>query len=229
MKLSQDTTNALKHLSTINCNIRVLPGNKLETMNRSVICSYLAAEVFPAFAIDDLSEFINILSLYKDCDIDFGSNYITITENNQSTQYGYGDPQSFNRVPPNKINMPDPEVKFKLNNQDLNSVLKAASILKIETIIFKNNPENKNTILLQAKDTNLRQLNIGSNSFSTEIPGEYNPDLEFNIIFDVKNLTLFPGEYDVECSSQLICKFTNLTAPMTYYIGPTKNSTFTGV
>lgn len=230
MKLSQETISILKSFSTINSNLNVKEGNVLETINlsKSLIAYYTATEQFPNFAIENLSEFINIISLFKSPDIIFNNNHILIKDldSNREIKYGYGDPNVFQVKCPSTLKMPESEISFDLKSEDMSTVLKAASILKVESMIVRNNPENNSTIILESKDTKLRSVDTGSNSFSSEIPANYNPNLKFNVIFNINNLTIINGDYTIDISSKLISKFTNKNIGLVYYISADRQSKF---
>ena len=79
MKLSDNTLNILKNFAGINNSILVKQGNKLRTisMAKNILAEADISEEFPRdFAIYDLNQFLNGLSLHQDPDLDFNEDLI---------------------------------------------------------------------------------------------------------------------------------------------------------
>ena len=115
--------------------------------------------------------------------------------------------------------MPEPDVKFTLDNDTLNRLKKAASTL------------GHNEVSIQAKDGVLslsvvENQNATSNAYSIDIDGEFKQDAVFNFILSISNLKILPGDYDVEISSKLITQFKHKGMPLTYWIALEKSSTY---
>ena len=74
MKLSDNTLTILKNFAGINNSILVKEGNKLRTISvaKNILAEADIKEEFPRdFAIYDLNQFLNGLSLHQDPDLDF--------------------------------------------------------------------------------------------------------------------------------------------------------------
>ena len=74
MKLSDATLDVLKNFSTVNQNILEKEGSKLRTMStmKNILAEAEVTEAFPQdFGIYDLNEFLGVLTLVKDADLDF--------------------------------------------------------------------------------------------------------------------------------------------------------------
>ena len=84
MKLSEKTLNILKNFSSINQSILVKQGNQLRTISvaKNILAEAEIKEDFPRdFAIYDLNQFLNGLSLHQDPEMDFSpDSYVTIRE-----------------------------------------------------------------------------------------------------------------------------------------------------
>ena len=97
MKLSDTTLAILKNFSSINQSILVRKGNKLRTMSvmKTVLAEAKVEEEFPKdFAIYDLNQFLNGLSLHEDPDLDFGNDsYVVIREGKRRVKYFFADPE----------------------------------------------------------------------------------------------------------------------------------------
>ena len=88
MKLSEKTLNILKNFSSINQSILVKQGNQLRTISvaKNILAEAEIKEDFPRdFAIYDLNQFLNGLSLHQDPEMDFSpDSYVTIREGKAS-------------------------------------------------------------------------------------------------------------------------------------------------
>ena len=107
MKLSDNTLTLLKNFAGINQSILVKQGNKLRTISiaKNILAEAEITEEFPReFAVYDLNQFLNGLSLHQDPDLDFTENsYITIREGKRRVKYFYADPNVI-ISPPRKRN-----------------------------------------------------------------------------------------------------------------------------
>jgi len=84
MKLSDNTLTILKNFAGINNSILVKEGNRLRTISvaKNILAEADITEEFPRdFAIYDLNQFLNGLSLHQDPDLDFKEDsYLSIKE-----------------------------------------------------------------------------------------------------------------------------------------------------
>jgi hypothetical protein len=83
MKLSDNALAILKNFAGINNSILVKQGNKLRTISvaKNILAEAEIKEEFPRdFAIYDLNQFLNGLSLHQDPDLDFQQeSYLSIS------------------------------------------------------------------------------------------------------------------------------------------------------
>ena len=84
MKLSDNTLTILKNFAGINNSILVKQGDKLRTISvaKNILAEAIVDEQFPRdFAVYDLNQFLNGLSLHQDPEMDFKEDsYLTIRE-----------------------------------------------------------------------------------------------------------------------------------------------------
>ena len=96
MKLSDNTLTILKNFAGINNSILVKEGNRLRTISvaKNILAEADIKEEFPRdFAIYDLNQFLNGLSLHQDPDLDFKEeSYLSIKEGKRRVKYFYADP-----------------------------------------------------------------------------------------------------------------------------------------
>ena len=219
MKLSNNTTNILKNFSQINQSILIKEGNKLKTISvmKNILAEAEVEEDFEKdFAIYDLNQFLSGLSLYDSPDLDFGDTYLTIRDGRRRAKYFFADPDVIVSPPEKEITLPTRDVCFTVATQQLDKLLKAASIYQVPDLsaIGRNGK-----IELVVRD----KKNDTSHEFSEEV-GE--TDLEFAFNFKVDNIKIIPGSYDVVISSKLLAEFTNKNTDLKYYIALEPDSTF---
>ena len=96
MKLSDNTLTILKNFAGINNSILVKQGTKLRTISvaKNILAEADIKEDFPRdYAVYDLNQFLNGLSLHQDPDLDFTeSSYLSIREGKRRVKYFYADP-----------------------------------------------------------------------------------------------------------------------------------------
>ena len=220
MKLSEKTLNILKNFSSINQSILVKQGNQLRTISvaKNILAEAEIKEDFPRdFAIYDLNQFLNGLSLHQDPEMDFSpDSYVTIREGKRRLKYFYADPNVIISPPEKAIQLPSQDVCFQLDSITLEKLLKAAAVYQLPDLCAVG---DAGVIKLVVRD----KKNDTSNEFAIVV-GE--TDKEFTFNFKVENIKIIPGAYDVVVSSKLLSKFTNSTHDLKYYIALEPDSTF---
>ena len=105
MKLSDNALAILKNFAGINNSILVKEGNKLRTISvaKNILAEAEIKEEFPRdFAIYDLNQFLNGLSLHQDPDLDFNQDsYLSIKEGKRRVKYFFADPNVIIAPPEN--------------------------------------------------------------------------------------------------------------------------------
>jgi hypothetical protein len=64
-----------------------------------------------------------------------------------------------------------------------------------------------------------------SNAFSIDVDGDFG-DEPFDFIFDIRNLKMIDGDYDVEISSKLLSRFVNKELNLSYWVALEKSSKY---
>jgi len=220
MNLSSDTIIILKNFASINQSIFVKGGNTLKTMSvmKNVLAEATVEEEFPRdFAIYDLNQFLNGISLHDAPELDFSNeSYLTIREGKRRVKYFFADPSVIVSPPEKEIEIPSNDVEFQLDHSQLEKLLKASSIYQLPDLAAVG--EN-GVISMVVRD----KKNDTSNEFSVVV-GE--TDQEFNMNFKVENIKIVPGSYDVIISKHLIAKFQSKSRDLKYWIALEPDSTF---
>ena len=164
MKLSARTKQLLKNFATINQNILFLQGTKIRTIAqaKNVYAEAFVEEDFPTtVGIYDLNEFLGVIGLFDDPDVQFSDKEITIQDGKNSVRYLAAD-STVIIAPKKDFDVPVPATSFDLDPTTLSSVIKAAGVLKSPIVTFEGDGEN---IKLVAHD----KSNVNSNSYQVEV------------------------------------------------------------
>jgi len=220
MKLSDSTVNLLKNFSNINQSILFKQGKSLRTISvmKNILAEATIDEDLPKdFGIYDLNQFLNGLSLYQNPDLDFlNDGYVVIKEGKSRSKYFFADPSVIVSPPEKSISLPSEDVCFQLDTQQLDKLLKAASVYQLPDLSAIG---EAGVIKLVVRD----KKNDTSNDFAVVV-GETDKDFSFN--FKVENIKLIPGSYDVVVSSKLLSKFMSRDRDLTYFIALEPDSTY---
>jgi hypothetical protein len=214
MKLSDNTLTILKNFAGIN------NSNKLRTISvaKNILAEADINEEFPRdFAIYDLNQFLNGLSLHNDPDLDFKEDsYLSIKEGKRRVKYFFADPNVIISPPDKDIQLPSQDVCFQLDSTSLEKLVKAAAVYQLPDLSAIG---EAGVVKLVVRD----KKNDTSNEYAIVV-GE--TDQEFTFNFKVENIKIIPGAYDVIVSSKLLSQFTNTKYNLTYWIALEPDSTF---
>ena len=218
MKLSSQTINVLKNFSTINQNLVIKEGSSISTMSamKNIIAKATVEETFPKeFAIYDLNEFLSVISLFSNPELDFKDNFVLITEegSSKSSTYWYSDP-SVVTTPTKDITMPSNEVTFDFSSETLSEITRAASVIGAPDMVLENG---------KLKVTDKKNTTANDFALDLDVPTS---EVDYKFWFKVENLKLLPGSYNVEVSSKKISKFTNSNVDVSYFIALEPESSY---
>ena len=220
MKLSDNTLTILKNFAGINNSILVKQGTRLRTISvaKNILAEADITEEFPRdFAIYDLNQFLNTLSISDGADLDFkDQSYLGIKDGKNRVKYFFADPNVIISPPEKEINLPSQDVCFQLDSASLEKLVKAAAVLQLPDLSAVG---EAGVIKLVVRD----KKNDTSNEWGIVV-GE--TDQEFTFNFKVENIKIIPGAYDVVVSSKLLSQFTNTRYNLKYYIALEPDSTF---
>jgi hypothetical protein len=220
MKLSKTTLGLLKNLATINTNLLIRPGSKLSTIstNKNVAAEVEIEETFDTqFGIYDLSEFLGMLTLFEDPELDFSERALTISEGRSSIRYLPAD-QDVIVYPKNTTQKfpADAEVEFELTAAVLQNVIRSASVLKMPFVTVQGDGEKMELIVRDKENAN-------SNRFTVQL-GETDKTFCFNI--KVENFKMVIENYNVQISSKKVARFQGTNK--TYMLACEYDSTYEG-
>ena len=223
MKLSSDTINLLKNFASINQGIYFKQGKTIKTVSpqKNIMAEVTVDESFPVdFGVYDLNNFLSVISLHKDDPtLNFEDKNILISglKGRSKIKYRFCEPTMIVVPPEKNIVMPDPEIRFTLNAEDFDWVLRAAAVLSSPHIAIESDGEKVfvSTIDLQ---------NDSAHTDSIEI-ADGNGD-KYRMIFKTENLKMISGTYEVSLSSKGISHFKNKNKNLQYWITTEAGSKF---
>ena len=132
-------------------------------------------------------------------------------------KYHYSDTEMLTS-PSKDIIMPETEVKFTLDRETLLKIKRAASVLGHTEVSVS---VKDNVMALSVIDNN----DNTSNAFSIDVDGTFE-STNFSFVFNISNLKMIDGDYDVGISSKLISHFVNKETGIEYWVALEKTSTY---
>ena len=157
------------------------------------------------------------MGLHQSPELDFeANNYVVIREGKMRSKYFFADPNVIITPPEKPIELPSEDVTFELSTDQLDKLLKAASIYQLPDLSVVGG-EGVVKVLVRDKK------NDTSNDFSI-IVGDTESEFSFN--FKVENIKILPGTYEVVVSQKLLSRFSAKNYDLTYWIALEPDSTF---
>ena len=220
MKLSKSTLDILKNFKEINQSILFKQGNSLKTISvmKNILAEATIEEELPKdFGIYDLSQFLNGIDLHQSPDLDFtNDNHVVIKEGKIRSKYFFAEPQCIVTPPEKPITLPSEDAVFDLSTDQLDKLLKAASIYQLPDLAVIGGDGVVKVVVRDKK-------NDASNDFAITV-GETDATFSFN--FKVENIKILPGTYNVVVSQKNLSRFTNKNQDLVYFIALEPDSTF---
>jgi hypothetical protein len=132
------------------------------------------------------------------------------------SKYFFADPSVIVTPPEKSIVLPSEDVCFELSTQQLDKLLKAASIYQLPDLSAVG---EAGAVKLVVRD----KKNDTSNDFSIVVGETVD---QFVLNFKVENIKILPGKYDVVVSKKLLSRFKSTDYDLTYYIALEPDSNF---
>ena len=174
-------------------------------------------EIPKDFGIYDLNQFLNGLSLYQNPELDFSNDgYLSMKEGKMRSKYFFADPNIIIVPPDKEISVPSEEVTFDLDTQQLNNLLKAASIYQLPDFCVVGEAGVVKLVVTDKKNDTSNDVSV--------IVAETENTFSFN--FKVENIKIIPGTYEVSISKKLLSKFSSKNYDLNYYIALEPDSTY---
>lgn len=220
--MNTSTLNILKNFSSINNEMRIDEGSTIAIYNKELSVYAMAElqdDIFPKqFGIYDLGRWLNTLNMFKgrEYTIDYQDTHMDISHDKMRIKYRYSDLSIINQ-PNNAPKITDePLFSFDLSADQLQSILKASSIL--------------GTTILVIDPTKMEQISPNDrgesidNEYSLELENaEVNGDDNVQGIIKIQSLKLLPLDYRVEVYDKLVFfRSKDENTNVSYFVGTIK-------
>ena len=229
MKISATTLSILKNYASINPSLVVHDGNTLRTISpqQNMVASAQVGEAFPEFAIYDLNQFLSVLNVSKEPDLDFQDKSVIVTGGGVSVEYFFADATLITSsgdadVMYAKIKMPTTDLTIGITKEQLDKVLRTANVLSSPEISIASVKGGK--IALVAQDTRNKHSN-----HADVVLGDNESGDDFKIIFKRENIKFLPADYNVQvCAKGIVRLEADLgdSANIEYYVAAESQSSF---
>ena len=219
MQLSKETLNVIKNFSGINGSLMLKAGNKLATISegKNVMAEVTITETFPSdFGIYDLNEFLNVVSLFSDTNLDFSEKYVLVSGGGNSKIKYFAAGEGVVKSAPTTIKFPSSDVSFTLEAGQLAMIQRTSSVLKASDVAIVG-ADGKLKVIVSDKK------NDTSNAYEVTL-GDTDETFKANI--KVENLKMLPNDYEVSISKKKISKFKHTASDLTYYVAIEADSEF---
>jgi hypothetical protein len=222
INLSKETLSILKNFASLNSNILVKPGNVLRTItpSKNGMAEAKVSESFDTeFGIWDLNKFLGVISLFNNPNFEFHDKYVIISGGgSQKVKYYYSEPKLLT-TPTKNVNMPDSVVSATLSGADFTQIQKASAVMQLPDLSFV----NKNGSIVAAV-TDLKDPT--SNNYEVEV-GDYDGNADFKFNFQIQNIKLLAGDYDINFAKNTVAEFRNVNTDLVYWFAMESGSTYT--
>tara|TARA_B100001093_G_C26846643_1_gene1023119 strand:+ start:1396 stop:2073 length:678 start_codon:yes stop_codon:yes gene_type:complete len=223
MRLTKSTIQILSNFASINSNIVIDQGNTIRTISeaKNILAKATVEETFDSeFGVYDLNEFLGVLKLVDNPNLNFQDDFVIISDESGLTniKYFFSDTEMLTKAGKD-VRMPEGDVKLDLSEDILQKLRSAAGAL------------GHSEMLIQGIDNGLAKVtvttseNSTANTFSIEIPATSDV-YTYKFVYNINNLKMLSGDYEVEISSKLISKLTNKSNGLQYWIALEKSSTY---
>lgn len=194
MQISKRTIEILKNFASINQSIYINPSVNGKTIVTKTVASNIVAsadieEVFPCdFAIFNINEFLSALTMFNVPELEFDSKFVTIRENGATRgglKFFFANPALI-IYPKKKPVAPAADFSFKLNQDQLSKIDKAAKILGVDDLVLYGDSDGIHCIVTNKKS-------VTSNDFEVTLSDVHAGD--FKYYFKQGNWKFIQGNY----------------------------------
>lgn len=224
MQLSDETLGVLKNFASINPNLVVRPGSTIKTISeaKNIVGEATISEAFPSeFGVYDLNEFLSVMGLVDDPNLDFSDQgSVIVSEGRSKIRYRFSEIDILT-APSKDVNMPIADVELTIDSDTLSKVKRAANVMGHTDIALTGEAGKIDISVVDTRDTS-------ANTFSITLDENNECKANFKFIMNIANIKILPGNYEVAISSKLITNWRNKDLSVQYWIALEKNSTFGG-
>ena len=201
MKVSKSTLDTFKNFASINTNLLVREGQTLATVSNSmsILCRASVTESFPReFAIYDLNQFLSLLTMDENADLEFGDESVTVKTGVGKFEFFYAEPSVIKAAPDKEIPVEE-MYSFSITKDNIQTIYRAASAISAP---FLRVVGSGSEVFLSVGDPNTPK----SNSFTMSLGAS---DREFDARLSIESLKVIPDNYEVTIGTKPVMKFEN--------------------
>lgn len=215
LQLTKETFEVLANFAQINPSIIVSAGSEIRSISNleHILAKYKCTELFPIeFAIYDLSDFLNVISLFDKPTLEFSNEqYVTIRSGSKYAKYYFSNPEiTLKRAPNTDVKFPGADIKFVLTESDIKGIRKASNILDLEDMSITS---DDNGILVSLLDPDDKTNNTYEQVFQGDATGN------FSVNMKMENLLVLSGDYTMSVCARGMTEWQNNNLDLVYYIG----------
>lgn len=191
MKLSKQTIDVLKNFSEINQGIVIAKGNHIKTISsmQTILASATIVDEFPRdFAIYNIPELLNTISMMGSPNLEFDSAYININSDAYNVKYYYSSPDVIIVPPEKKLELKEFDTSFELTETHLTKLRQASNVMRLTSLNV-----TKQGFSLQSVSGSENQYTI---DIDVKVAENSNP-----VTIDINDLKIIPATYKVEINS----------------------------
>jgi hypothetical protein len=215
MKLSETTLSVLNNFKNLNDSLLFYPGNEIKSLStdKSVYMTATIQDEIPQkFAIFSVREFLQVLTVVKDADIDFKEDHMFISNGHNSVVFRYANEAIVDDVYQKKIVLGDSAFDVNLPVSEIKNMFKMAGYLGIYDVNVQSGDQGR-LVLHDKKASHNHSFTINletpieSNGVSFNISMLSMLDIGYKLsYFPAKNMVRFSGiefpvNYHVSCQS----------------------------
>lgn len=212
MIIEKPLLSVLKNFSSINNSLwvdREKPTIRTMSPQRTIVAQYGPVSVPVSFGIFDLSQFLSVLSLTQDPQVDFKEKYLEVTgKNGARIKYWYAANELIPKVPDKDLTIQDPVFQFDLSSEEVKEVTSFASALQLPTLAVTSHGGD---VVLRVTDSTKE---LSSNEYRRLIG---HSEKEFDVPIRVENLKMMALKYRVSLGNG-ICQFDSVDTGLKYWL-----------
>lgn len=204
----------LSNFGNIQPNIVFKQGNVVKTMSeaRNIIGKMEIDVPMPTdFGIYDAHQLRGALNLLEDSEIEFEEDHLVITSGTTKIKYYYSEAATLTTAPEKELELPSVNVSFELSAEVLAKLRKAASGLKVNTVVITSGDDGITLTVTDPADKT-------APSYAVNLEGDGDVSAGKVLSLKMDNLKFIEGDYLVEVAEAGISKFSHLSRPVTYWV-----------
>lgn len=211
MKFSESTLSVLNNFRALNDSMLFYPGNEIRSLSsdKSVYMTAQIEDAFPMqFAIFSVKEFLQVLTVVKDADVDFREDHMFISNGHQSVVFRYANQAVVDDVYTKKISLGAPAFEVDLPVAEIKNMFKMSGYLGIRDVSVV--PGEKGKLVLHDKKAS------HNHTYTIELDV---PIRCSDVVFNISTLTMLDIGYRLAFFTEKnMVRFSGIEFPVNYHV-----------